>query len=268
MTEKENITPDPEYIIRRVKDDEKIPFTAHLAELRYRLVASVAAVLIFFGVCYYFIDICIHILESPIKSAVPNLKLTFLAPAEGFFVSMKVAFFGGLVLAWPIVIYQAWMFISPGLKKNERRYAFPFVIFGTVLFAIGISFCFFIILPLGLKFLITFGQTYWMANIAVDYYLSFCIKLTLAFGLVFELPLILAVLGKMEILTSKQLKEGRRYAIVLAFVIGAILTPPDVITQCLMAVPLIILFELSIYIVRIIEKKSAEAETEPVGSEE
>lgn len=262
MAEKEEISTAQEYKIRRINEDEKIPFTAHLAELRYRIIASVIVVMLMFGACYYFIDVFIHILERPVKSAVPDLKLTFLAPAEGFFVSMKVAFFSGVVVSWPVIIYQAWMFISPGLKKSERKYVFPFVIFGTLLFFIGISFCYFIILPLGLKFLIGFGQTYWLANIAVDYYLSFCMKLSLAFGFVFELPLVLALLGKMEIITSTQLREGRRYAVVVAFIIAAILTPPDVVSQCLMAIPLIILYELSIYVVRAIERKSAETGTE------
>jgi len=246
--------------IRRVGEDEKLPFTAHLAELRYRLLASVISVLVCFAVCYFFIDTFIHVLETPIKSAIPDLKLTFLAPTEAFFVSMKVAFFAGIAFAWPAILYQAWMFIAPGLHKKERRFAFPLVTVGTLLLVMGISFTYYIVLPVGLKFLIGFGQNYWTANIAVDYYLTFCVKLSLAFGLIFQLPLVIAILGKMELVTSQQLKNFRSYSIVVAFIIAAILTPPDAISQCMMAVPLVILYEVSIYVVMLIEKKKGAEE--------
>ncbi len=262
MPEKDSAPPE-KFKVRKIQEDEKLSFTAHLAELRHRLIASVAAVLVGFAVCYLFIDTFIHILEMPIKSAVPSLKLTFLSPTEGFFVSMKVAFFAGFTFAYPIVIYQVWMFVSPGLVKKERSYGIPIVLLGSLLFFLGVSFNYYVILPLGLKFLINFGQEYWMANISVDYYLSFCLKLTLAFGLVFQIPLIIAILGKLGIVSSGQLKKWRGYFVVLSFVVSAILTPPDVITQCLMAAPLIVLYELSIYIVKLIEKKEkGDEETE------
>jgi len=260
MSKTEDSRSQEAFRVRKVGEEETLPFTAHLVELRYRLLVSLFTVFACIGICYFFIDRLIPIMEGPIQSAAPGLRMTFLAPAEGFFVSIKMAFYAGLFLAWPVIMYQAWVFISPGLRKKERRYAFPFALAGTIFFILGASFSYFIILPFGLKFLISFGQKYWIANITVNYYLSFAMKLTLAFGLVFQLPLIIAMLGRLGVVTARQLKRGRSYFIVLAFVIAAILTPPDVITQCLMAGPLIFLYELSIYVVLMLEKNDAGAE--------
>ncbi len=260
MSETEDTSSPEKFKVRKVGEDEKLPFTAHLAELRHRLLAACIAVFVCFAACYSFIGFFIDILEMPIREAAPNLKLSFLSPTEGFFVSMKVGLFAAIFFAWPYILYQAWMFIAPGLIRKERRYIIPLIVVGTLFFALGASFNYFIILPFGLKFLIGFGETYWQANITIDFYLSFCVKLTLAFGLVFQLPIIIAVLGKLEMVTSEQLKKGRSYSVVGAFIIAAILTPPDVLTQCLMAGPLVILYEMSIHVVKFIEKKNVEAE--------
>lgn len=268
MPEKKETLPPEKFKVRKVKEDEKLPFTVHLAELRQRLIYAVAAILVGFVACYSFVGVFIELLEKPLKSNLPNIKLTFLYPTEGFFVSMKVAFFAGFALAYPLVVYQAWLFVSPGLVKKERRLALPLVFLATFFFILGISFNYFIILPFGLKFLITYGQEYWLANIAVDYYLSFCVKLTLAFGLVFQLPIIIAVLAKLDFVNSDQLIKGRGYSVVIAFVIAAILTPPDVITQCLMAGPLVILYELSIHVVKFMEKKNVQAEESVTKAED
>lgn len=186
--------------------------------------------------------------------------MTFIEPAEALFVSLKVSFFAGIIISLPVVIYQVWSFISPGLVKKERRYTLPFVIIATIFFLGGVAFAYFVILPLGLKFLLTFGARYWKPNITVGNYLSFSLKLMFAFGAVFELPLVITFLSMLGIVTPKQLSKNRKYVFLLCFIIGAILTPPDIFTQVLMAIPLMVLFEISIVAAKIFEKRKKKKE--------
>lgn len=243
--------------MKRVGFDSKIPFTEHLVELRNRLVVVISTVMVLSAVGFLARDYLIHFLESPLPEAYK--QMSFLSPTEGFFVAMKVSIFAGILFSFPVILYQAWAFVSPGLKDKERKMTIPLVFFGTFFFLLGVSFAYFAILPLGLNFLLSFGAKYWTPNITIANYLSFCIKLILAFGAVFELPLLIAFCCKVGLITTGQLIQYRKYAILSFFVLASILTPPDVITQIFMALPLILLYEVGIYAGKLFEKKKEES---------
>lgn len=243
--------------MKRVGFDSKIPFTEHLAELRTRLVVVISTVVVLSAVGFLARDYLIRVLESPLPEAYS--KMSFLSPTEGFFVAMKVSIFAGIIFSFPVILFQSWAFISPGLKEKERKMTVPLVLFGTLFFFVGVSFAYFAILPLGLNFLISFGAEYWTPNITIANYISFCIKLLLAFGVVFELPLLIAFFCKTGLITTTQLIYYRKYALLSFFILAAILTPPDVITQVFMALPLILLYEIGIFAGKLFEKKKEEA---------
>ena len=189
---------------------------------------------------------------------------TFIAlnPTESFFAYLKVSALAGFVLALPFVFYQIWRFIAPGLYHKERRMLTPFMGFGTLFFIIGGLFCYFVVLPYGLEFLGKFGGKVIEFKPSVKAYLSFTVRILFAFGIIFELPVVLFFLGRLGLVTASGLHRFRKYAILLAFVCSAILTPPDVFTQLLMAGPIIVLYEISILLVKVAEKRSQMAEEE------
>jgi sec-independent protein translocase protein TatC len=189
-------------------------------------------------------------------------KLQVIHPAEAFFAFLKVSLLGGVALAVPFIFYQIWRFISPGLYSRERRMVWPFIGWGTFCFIAGVCFCYFLVLPFGLKFLANFGSQFMDYKPAVSPYLSFVVRLTFAFGLVFELPVVLFFLGRVGIVNSQQLSRFRKFFLVLAFLMAAILTPPDVFTQILMAGPLLVLYEVSIQLVKVAERRKAAAQKE------
>jgi len=239
--------------MKRIDFDAKLPFTTHLVELRSRLVIVASVVMASSGISFWGRKYLINFLEKPLPPAFKDLS--FISPTEGFFVAMKVSIFSGIFFAFPVILYQSWQFIVPGLKKKEIKYTVPLVCFGSLFFFIGSSFAYFIILPIGLDFLLSFGADYWTPTITVANYLSFCIKLILGFGAVFELPLIIAFLCKVELITTKQLIFYRKYALLCTFIVSAMLTPPDVITQVFMAIPLGLLYEVGIWGGKMFEKK-------------
>lgn len=242
--------------MKRIEFDNKMPFTEHLAELRTRLIVVISTVMVFSAICFLARDFFIHLLENPLPEAYK--EMSFLSPTEGFFVAMKVSIFAGIVLSFPIILFQIWQFISPGLVKKEKKFTIPLVFFGTIFFLIGVSFAYFAILPLGLNFLLTFGAQYWTPNITVANYLSFCLKLLFAFGMAFELPLLVAFSCKVGLVSTDQLIKSRKYALLSFFILAAMLTPPDVVTQVFMALPLILLYEIGIYAGKLFEKKREE----------
>lgn len=231
--------------------EEKVSFFEHLAELRTRILWSVAAIGLGFLGTFYFSDRIIKFLARPLA-----VKLAFLTPTEAFWANMKVAMICGLFVALPVVLYQVWAFVSPGLYQHERRYALPFVIIGTVFFAIGVSFAIWVVIPFALKFLLTYKTEDLTPVISINSYVDFVLKFTLAFGLVFELPLAIILASRMGLVTPQFLAKNRKYAILLNFVIAAILTPtPDIFNQTLMAGPLIILYEIGIIAARFFGKR-------------
>jgi sec-independent protein translocase protein TatC len=243
--------------------DTPMPLTAHLAELRGRLFACVIAIAIGFLVCYAFSNHIIAALQAPPNLLGPPVKvpLQIIAPAEAFLTYLKVSFLCGLFLALPVVLYQIWLFVAPGLLEHERKYTVPFIIGSTLLFYAG-GVLFYLILPLIVRFLLSFASADIQAQLSVGFYVAFCIRLMIAFGLVFQLPMVVTFLTQLELLSSRTLIKNFRYAVVIAFIVAAILTPPDVVSQTFMALPTLLLYGVSILIAQRIEKRRALAEAE------
>ena len=245
-----------------VDSAEKQPFLSHLEELRKRLVVCAIGVGAGFVIAYIFAERLFQLLVAPLKAVMPEGdQLIFTNLPEMFFAYIKVAFIAGIMAAAPLIFYQLWMFIAPGLYRKEKKMAIPFVISSTILFVGGALFGYFVVFPFGFKFFIGFSNEYVKALPSVKQYFSFSMKLLFAFGAVFELPVIIFFLSKMGIVTPQFLRQKRKYAILLTFALAAILTPPDVITQCMMAGPLIVLYEIGILVSRVAQKKKEGGET-------
>lgn len=251
---------------------DRAPFTSHLGELRNRLLVSVGFIIaVFFG-AFYFSEPIFGLLTAPLHYIVefsaespyisirptenPALKLVFLAPAEALWMHFKISFISALILSSPVIFFEIWRFIAPGLLHKERKYALPFVLSTTLLFLIGALFCFIIVLPFAMNFLLTYKTENLEPMLSVGKYIDFCLKFILAFGAIFELPVILLFLTKMGIVTPQFLAQNRKYAVLIAFVLAAVLTPtPDAFNQTLMAVPIIVLYEVGIWVSRVFDKK-------------
>ncbi|WP_197904833.1 twin-arginine translocase subunit TatC [Desulfosarcina alkanivorans] len=243
--------------------EDKIPFTAHLEELRKRLIYSFVAVFIGFGLSYGFKERLFQILTQPLISVMKQGEtLIYTGLPEAFFTFLKVSFLSGLMIASPVIIYQFWMFVAPGLYDREKRLLIPIVLLSSVFFVGGALFGYFIVFPFGFDFFLGFATETIRPMPSMKEYLSFSAKLLLAFGLVFELPLVITFLARLGIVSVPFLKKNRKYALLLFFVGAAILTPPDVVTQIMMALPLMLLYEISIVGARIFgRKKEAPATT-------
>lgn len=240
-------------------DEGKMSFLDHLGELRTRIVWSLIPTAVGLIVAFRFSDRILQFIRRPLDRA--NVQLVALTPTEGFWTSMKISMVMGVILAMPVILWQVWAFIAPGLHKHERRFAGPFVIIGSVLFLLGAAFALLVVMPFGVEFLLNFTKEQGIQPmISVSSHVDLVIKFTLGFGLVFELPLVLTMLSRMGIVTPKFLSKNRKYAILINFVIAAILTPtPDILNQTLMAGPLIVLYEIGILAARIFGKRSPKA---------
>ena len=237
-------------------DEKKLPLSAHLQELRKRLILSFIAIGIGFGVCYSFSQTLFDVLAAPLLKVMPaGSSLVFTSVAEAFFTYMKVGFIGGLILASPYVLYQVWAFVAPGLYRHEKKYIVPFVFLGSFFFTLGIVFAYFVVLPVGYKFFLGYATDFIKPLPSIKEYLSFSIKFLLAFGLVFEFPVVLLILAKIGVIDGRTMARHRRYAILLIFIFAAVMTPPDLISQLLMALPLMALYELSILLARLFGKR-------------
>jgi len=242
-----------------MENEDKMPFTAHLEELRWRLIVSFIAVSIGFLLSYGFKETIFDILMRPLISVMGHGdKMIFTNLPEAFFTYLKVSFLSGIMLASPVIIFQIWMFIAPGLYHEERKLILPFVFLSTLFFVGGALFGYFVVFPYGFQFFLSFASENIQALPSMKEYLSFSSKLLLAFGIVFELPLFITLMARMGLVTPTYLKQNRKYAILLFFVGAAIITPPDVITQIMMAFPLMLLYELSIFGAKIFQRKPLE----------
>ena len=224
-----------------------MPLTEHLRELRTRLIRSIIAFLIAAGVSFYFARQVFEALKYPVVKSYPEVELITLSPTEPLFILIKIALTVGLILASPVILFELWRFVEPALYPNEKKLFIPLLLSSILLFVLGGFFGYFAVLPVALKFLLGLGFSQLAATpyLSVNLYISFVLKMLIAFGIAFEMPIFLYMLQRAGVVTEEQLKKFRRYFIVVAFLVGALIAP-DVATQVLMAIPLLVLYEISI----------------------
>ena len=258
------------YSLMENPTEEKMPLTSHLEELRNRLVRIFIAIGIGFAACWFIKESLFQIITAPLVKVLPKDSfMIYTSLPEAFFNYMKIAFYASLLLTSPFSLYQVWKFVSPGLHSTEKKYVAPFVISSSVLFIGGVCFGYYLALPPAYGFFVEFSSDFLRPMFSLKEYLTFSLKLLLAFGLSFELPVFIFFLAKIGIVNSTMLAKQRRYAILIIFIVAAILTPsPDAITQIIMAVPLMILYEISIYIAKFAGKKRPEADDEKGAKED
>ncbi len=255
-------------------DDSKAPLLSHLVELRQRLIYSVIAFIVCFFICFYFAGPIFNFLVAPLADlweGEAGRRLIYTALHEKFFTDIKIAFFAAFFLSFPVIAGQIYIFVAPGLYKHEKSAFVPFLIATPVLFFIGAAFVYYVVLPVAWQFFAGFEQPASDGDLAiqlepkVNEYLSLVMRLIFAFGISFELPVVITLLARAGLATSEGLKQKRRYAIVLAFVAAAILTPPDPLSQIGLALPIILLYEISIVSARMVEKSAAKRQKELEG---
>ncbi|AFL68801.1 twin-arginine translocase subunit TatC [Sulfurospirillum barnesii] len=223
----------------------------HLAELRKRLGISLAVVIVMFVICFSFWQPILDWMIAPLREVLPTgSSVIFTGVQEPFFTAMKVAFFAGFIVSLPVIFWQFWLFVAPGLYDNEKRLVIPFVLAATLMFLLGAAFCYYIVVPLAFAFLIGFGSALFTALPSIGEYVGFFTKILVGFGLSFEMPVIIFFFAKLGLVDDKGLKEFFRYAIIIIFILAAMLTPPDILSQFLMAAPLIILYGVSILVAK------------------
>ncbi len=244
-------------------NEDKMSFLDHLGELRKRLLWSFLAILVFFIPAYAFSNEIFDFLMKPLIENLPEgSSLIFTRPAEGFTTYLKVSFFASVLLSVPFILYQAWKFVAPALYKKEKQIIIPFIFFGSLFFLLGAAFCYYVASPPAFKFLLNeYSSEYVKAFPTISEALSFFMALIFGFGLVFEFPLIIFILARIGVVTSKWLREKRKYAIILSALIAAILTPTtDAISMMLMFVPIVVFYELGILVAWMFGKKKKEEE--------
>jgi sec-independent protein translocase protein TatC len=244
--------------------DGQMSFLDHLAELRRRIVYGLIAILVGFGICWFWITDIFHLLLLPLTIAAPEMDLAQMHHkdlAEPFFTLLKLGIVCGIFVGSPVLLYNIWKFIAPGLYPNERKVVVPFVVLATFFFFLGASFCYFIVIPFGYRFLLDFSMQVSQPTLMMNEYFSLTMKLLLGFGIVFEMPVVAMFLSAVGIITHRTLLYHWRIAVVGAFIIAAMLTPPDVVTQAMMAGPLLILYGISVCVAWVFtrrrEKKQA-----------
>jgi sec-independent protein translocase protein TatC len=252
-------------------EEGRMPLLDHLIELRTRLLWAFGAIIVAFILCYQVSDHIYRFLAKPladIYAGEPGRKMIFTALTEAFFTYLKVSFWGAICLAFPVIAMQVWKFVAPGLYKKEKRAFLPYMCATPVLFALGAALAYFVVIPVAFRFFLSFetpgtdGSLPIVSEPKVNEYLSLVMTLLFAFGVSFQLPVLLTLMARAGLVSSAGLASKRRYAIVIMFAIAAVLTPPDVISQTCLAIPLIILYEASIYSARLIEKARARREAE------
>ena len=235
----------------------------HIADLRKRLVISSLTVFVMFFVCFAFYEPILQWMMLPAEAALPkNSQMVAVEIQETFFTALKVSFFAAFVISLPVIFWQLWLFLAPGLYDHEKKLVIPFVFFATLMFLMGASFAYYIVVPVGFEFLIAFGSAVVTVLPSIGAYVGFFTKLLIGFGISFELPVITFFLAKIGLVDDRMLKDFFRYAVVIIFIVAALLTPPDVISQLLMAAPLLLLYGVSIYIAKVFNPATKENEDE------
>ena len=223
----------------------------HIADLRKRLAIIAATIIVMFFACFAFYEPILDWMMIPVEAVLPpNSQMVAVEIQETFFTALKVAFFTGIIISLPVIFWQMWLFLAPGLYEHEKKLVVPFVFFATLMFLIGAAFAYYIVVPFGFDFLINFGSAVVTVLPSIGKYVGFFTKLLIGFGIAFELPVITFFLAKIGLVDDQMLKNFFKYAVVLIFMLSALLTPPDVITQFLMAGPLIFLYGVSILIAK------------------
>lgn len=241
----------------------------HIADLRKRLVISSAALFIAFFACFAVYEPILQWMMFPIEKVLaPGSQMVAIEVQETFFTALKVAFFSAFLVTLPIIFWQMWLFLAPGLYDNEKKLVLPFVLGATIMFLVGASFAYYVVVPFGFEFLVNFGNSVVSVMPSIGKYVSFFTKLLFGFGIAFELPVFTFFLAIIGVVTDRTLKDFFKYAVVLIFVASALLTPPDILTQFLMAGPLILLYGVSIYIAKIFNPEVPEEEEDEEELEE
>ena len=244
------------------ESDARMPLTAHLEELRWRILRALLAVGAAFAVCYWFAEPIFAFLKEPLTAARPDQSLVIgTGVTEALFTKLKVSFIAALFLASPVVFFQAWRFVAPGLYESEKRLALPFAIVASFFFVLGAAFCYALVFPVGFRFFLEEYASIGVApQIRIAEYLSFATRMLLAFGITFELPVVTFFLARIGVLTHRHLLGWARYAIVVIFIVAAVLTPgPDIASQLLMAAPLLLLYGLSILVALLVGRPATAA---------
>jgi len=223
-------------------------FLDHLEELRWRIFKVLISIVSFSTVSFFFSDFILNFLIEPTKTIDPPLTLQVLRVQGMLIVKMWIAFFGGVILSLPVIVYQIWSFIAPGLYQSEKKHLPTLIVVTFVSFISGAAFAYYVIIPLIIPTLLAFGVEGIENNISIDYYFSFVLQMIIASGVIFEMPVVAYFLGRIGLLTPAFMRHYRRYAIAAIFIIAALLTPPDPLSQMLLAIPLLVLYEISIYI--------------------
>ncbi len=239
----------------KTPEEREMPFLDHLEELRWRLLKSVISVFVMMVICFYFSDYILELLLFPGKQIDPPVPLQVLKVQTVFIIKLEIALFAGIIFSLPVIFYQLWQFVAPGLLLTEKK-LLPVVVFASVFcFLAGGAFAYFIIIPYALQFFLSLAPIDIENKIALDFYIGFLLRLIIVFGVVFELPMLSLILAKFGLVTADFMRKYRKYAIVGAFILGAILTPPDPTTQVMLAFPIVILYEISIIIAKVFGPK-------------
>jgi len=236
--------------------DERLPFTSHLKELRDRLLVCIIGLAVAFIFTYYFKEKIFHILMQPFIKVMPaKSSFIFTGVTEAFVTYFKISIVMSVFVAAPVILYEFWMFVAPGLYEKEKKYVYPFILFGSICFLSGAVFCYFLVMPITYKFFVSYAADFIIPMPDLKSYMNLTLKLLIVFGLIFELPLVAFYLTKARIINAKMLASKRRYAILGVFIVSAFVTPPDITSQLLMVIPLWGLYEVSILIARIFGRK-------------
>ena len=247
--------------------DKEMPFLDHLEEFRNRIIKSVIGVILGAIICLIFSKQLLNVLLWPTTRVDLPIDIQVLKVQGMFIVTLEIAFFGGILLSLPYILFQVWMFIAPGLHLHERKYVPRIISSATFLFLLGVSFAYFVIFPFALEFFLGLAPSTVQTNIAIDFYISFIIRLLFVFGVIFQLPVMSYFLSRLGIVSPEFMRKYRRHAIVVIFILAALFTPPDPFTQVMLGIPLILLYEISILISRAVYRAKEERESENEESE-